>query len=219
MINLKNKKTIFGAILTLALGACGGFVYTTVGGNVKGLTTDGLSTLYMGNEANFTSKLIADGPFSFKVASRNRPVLPINSAERHLRLLFSGYRFGSPEGIGMTTTVVLPAGDLSNQTTDSPSGESWGENPSPIFTAGSDGEVARRIGLLPAGPSSRRLLRTAKRASGLMPTSRDWERVVNRISSRAAGPLTDTYKRVSTDDARILPEGRQLCSFQTLGVE
>lgn len=53
----------------LALVACGGFVYTTVGGNVKGLTTDGLSTLYMGNEANFTSKLIADGPFSFKVAS------------------------------------------------------------------------------------------------------------------------------------------------------
>lgn len=55
--------------MTLALVACGGFVYTTVGGNVKGLTTDGLSTLYMGNEANFTSKLIADGPFSFKVAS------------------------------------------------------------------------------------------------------------------------------------------------------
>lgn len=53
----------------LALVACGGFVYTTVGGNVKGLTTDGLSTLYMGNEANFTSKLIADGSFSFKVAS------------------------------------------------------------------------------------------------------------------------------------------------------
>ncbi len=53
----------------MALVACGGFVYTTVGGNVKGLTTDGLSTLYMGNEANFTSKLIADGPFSFKVAS------------------------------------------------------------------------------------------------------------------------------------------------------
>ncbi len=69
MINFKNKKTIVGTILTLALVACGGFVYTTVGGNVKGLTTDGLSVLYMGNEANFTSKLVADGSFSFKVAS------------------------------------------------------------------------------------------------------------------------------------------------------
>lgn len=69
MINLKNKKTIVGSILTLTLVACGGFVYTTVGGNVKGLTTDGLSTLYMGNEANFTSSLNSDGPFSFKVAS------------------------------------------------------------------------------------------------------------------------------------------------------
>jgi hypothetical protein len=69
LINLKNKKTIVGTILTLALVACGGFVYTTVGGNVKGLTTASLSTITMGNEANFTSTLNADGPFSFKVAS------------------------------------------------------------------------------------------------------------------------------------------------------
>lgn len=69
MINLKSKKTVVGTLLTLALVACGGFVYTTVGGTVKGLTTDSLSTITLGNEANFTSSLNADGPFSFKVAS------------------------------------------------------------------------------------------------------------------------------------------------------
>lgn len=69
MINLKNKKTIVGTLLTLALVACGGFVYTTVGGNVKGLTTDSLSTIILADEANFRSSLSADGPFSFKVAS------------------------------------------------------------------------------------------------------------------------------------------------------
>lgn len=69
MINLKNKATIVGTVLTLALVGCGGFVYTTVGGNVKGLTTDGQSTLRLGNEANFISTQSADGPFSFRVAS------------------------------------------------------------------------------------------------------------------------------------------------------
>lgn len=69
MIKLKNKVTIIGAALTLALVGCGGFVYTTVGGNVKGLTTDSHSVLTLANEGNFTHTLTADGPFSFKVAS------------------------------------------------------------------------------------------------------------------------------------------------------
>ncbi|MDO9191808.1 MAG: hypothetical protein Q7U12_02825 [Undibacterium sp.] len=69
MVNVKNKAIIAGAALTLALVGCGGFVYTSVGGNVKGLTTDSLSVLTLGNEANFTSVLNADGPFSFRVAS------------------------------------------------------------------------------------------------------------------------------------------------------
>jgi hypothetical protein len=69
LINLKNKAAIIGATLTLALVGCGGFVYTTVGGNVKGLTTDSLSSLTLANEGNFTHTLTADGPFSFKVAS------------------------------------------------------------------------------------------------------------------------------------------------------
>lgn len=60
---------VFGAVLTAALVGCGGFVYTTVGGAVKGLTADNQSVLYLGNEANFTQKLTADGPFSFRVAS------------------------------------------------------------------------------------------------------------------------------------------------------
>lgn len=60
---------IFGSILSVALVGCGGFVYTTVGGTVKGLTTDNLSVLYLGNEANFSQKLTADGAFSFRVAS------------------------------------------------------------------------------------------------------------------------------------------------------
>ena len=49
--------------------ACGGFVYTTVGGNVKGLTTDSLSIITLADQANFRTTLKADGPFSFKVAS------------------------------------------------------------------------------------------------------------------------------------------------------
>lgn len=53
----------------MALVGCGGFVYTTVGGTVKGLTTDNLSVLYLGNEGNFTQKLTADGSFSFREAS------------------------------------------------------------------------------------------------------------------------------------------------------
>ena len=49
--------------------ACGGFVYTTVGGTVKGLTTDKLSTITLADEGNFRTSLNVDGPFSFKVAS------------------------------------------------------------------------------------------------------------------------------------------------------
>ena len=65
MVKTKNKAIIAGAILALA--GCGGFVYTTVGGTVKGLTTD--SVLVLKNEGNYTSRITADGPFSFKVAS------------------------------------------------------------------------------------------------------------------------------------------------------
>lgn len=69
MINFKHKAFIATAALTLALVGCGGFVYTSVGGTVTGLTADKLSVLTLGNEANFTSTLSTDGPFSFRVAS------------------------------------------------------------------------------------------------------------------------------------------------------
>ncbi|MBC7405039.1 MAG: hypothetical protein H7252_05070, partial [Cytophaga sp.] len=69
MIKLKNKVIFIAAVVSLALLGCGGFVYTTVGGNVKGLITDRLGSLILANEGNFTRTLIADGPFSFRVAS------------------------------------------------------------------------------------------------------------------------------------------------------
>lgn len=63
-----NKKTAsLGALVGLVLVGCGGFVYTTVGGKVTGLTTG--STIVLKNEANYTSTLSADGNFSFRVAS------------------------------------------------------------------------------------------------------------------------------------------------------
>lgn len=65
MIKLKNKTSVISAALAMALVACGGFVYTTVGGHVTGLS----GTLVLANDANFSRTLSADGPFSFKVAS------------------------------------------------------------------------------------------------------------------------------------------------------
>jgi hypothetical protein len=69
LIKFNIKKTTVGFTLTLLLIGCGGFVYTTVGGKVAGLTTDKLSVITLADEANFQVSLNADGPFSFKVAS------------------------------------------------------------------------------------------------------------------------------------------------------
>lgn len=69
MIKLNKKLAIIGSALVVALVGCGGFVYTTVGGSVKGLTTDGKSTLVLINDASYSQTLTADGTFAFKVAS------------------------------------------------------------------------------------------------------------------------------------------------------
>lgn len=55
------------SLCALALAACGGFVYTTVGGTIKGLTTG--STLILVNETNYNHTTSVDGNFSFQVAS------------------------------------------------------------------------------------------------------------------------------------------------------
>lgn len=68
-MNLNIKKSSVGILLGFSLIACGGFVYTTVGGNVNGLTKDGQSKIVLADQANFRFTLGADGPFSFKVAS------------------------------------------------------------------------------------------------------------------------------------------------------
>ena len=70
MINFKNKALIIGSVLAVA--ACGGFVYTTVGGNVTGFpgdTTDQSEVLRLADAGNFSQTLKMNGPFSFKVAS------------------------------------------------------------------------------------------------------------------------------------------------------
>lgn len=67
LVKSKNKITILSAALALLLAGCGGFVYTTVGGSVTGLTTG--SVLVLRDDAGYKSTLVADGTFSFRVAS------------------------------------------------------------------------------------------------------------------------------------------------------
>jgi hypothetical protein len=69
LIKLNKKLAIIGSTLLAALVGCGGFVYTTVGGSVKGLTTDGKSVLVLVNDASYSQSMSADGAFSFKIAS------------------------------------------------------------------------------------------------------------------------------------------------------
>lgn len=76
--NLKKNKTLLlgiGAVLSLV--ACGGFVYTTVGGNVTGLTKD--SSLVLQNEGNYTVVMTQSGPFSFKAASNAAYVISVKT--------------------------------------------------------------------------------------------------------------------------------------------
>lgn len=77
MAKAKNKVILISAVLASALIGCGGFVYTTVGGNVKGLTSGSL--LVLKNEGNYTERLIADGPFSFRVASNGSYAITVGS--------------------------------------------------------------------------------------------------------------------------------------------
>lgn len=62
----KTTKLIAG-LVAVVLAGCGGYVYTTVGGTVTGLTTG--SVLILKTDTNYTSRLTADGSFSFRVAS------------------------------------------------------------------------------------------------------------------------------------------------------
>ena len=69
----KTSLVLLASSLLLALAACGGYVYTTVGGTVTGLGNSAAGTsggtLKLRNEGNFVQLLTVDGPFSFKVAS------------------------------------------------------------------------------------------------------------------------------------------------------
>ena len=66
-----NKSKIAGILggVAIVLAGCGGFVYTTVGGNVTGLGANNVNTIVLKNEGNYTQTLTADGPFSFTEAS------------------------------------------------------------------------------------------------------------------------------------------------------
>lgn len=68
MIKLNKKVAVLSALIAGVLVGCGGFVYTTVGGTVKGLTTTG-SYLVLVNEVGYTQAMSVDGSFSFRVAS------------------------------------------------------------------------------------------------------------------------------------------------------
>ena len=69
LIKLDKKLAVIGSAFAVMLVGCGGFVYTTVGGTVKGLTSDNTSKLTLVNEAGYSTEMTADGTFSFKVAS------------------------------------------------------------------------------------------------------------------------------------------------------
>lgn len=67
-----NVKSVAGFVaLSSFLAACGGFVYTKVGGTVKGLPATG-AVLVLANENNFSTTMRADGEFSFRVASNGK---------------------------------------------------------------------------------------------------------------------------------------------------
>jgi hypothetical protein len=61
----------------MTLVACGGFVYTTVGGTVTGLVTG--STLVLKNELNYTYSMTIDGSFSFRVPSDGNYVISVGA--------------------------------------------------------------------------------------------------------------------------------------------
>jgi hypothetical protein len=67
LTKLNKKSAMLVFFLPTVLAACGGFVYTTVGGNVKGLTTG--STLVLVNELGQQVSQTVDGSFSFRIAS------------------------------------------------------------------------------------------------------------------------------------------------------
>jgi hypothetical protein len=67
LMNLSKTTWVVGSALLLGLTACGGFVYTTVGGNVTGLVEN--SKLVLQNEGGFRAELTKDGSFSFQAAS------------------------------------------------------------------------------------------------------------------------------------------------------
>ncbi|WP_394781553.1 hypothetical protein [Undibacterium sp.] len=78
------KKLKFGTVaavvgLIAVLAGCGGFVYTTVGGTVKGLPTDGTNSLTLTNDQNYRVGVTTDGPFSFAVASDGAYVISVLS--------------------------------------------------------------------------------------------------------------------------------------------
>lgn len=66
-----NKKWAALSALVVSASAvligCGGYVYTSVGGTVTGLGTG--NSLRLANEKNYVKDIMADGPFSFEVAS------------------------------------------------------------------------------------------------------------------------------------------------------
>lgn len=68
MIKFNKKAVAFASLFAGILVGCGGFVYTTVGGTVKGLTTSG-SYLVLVNDAGYRQPMTNDGSFSFRVAS------------------------------------------------------------------------------------------------------------------------------------------------------
>jgi hypothetical protein len=79
LIKLNKKLAIIGSMFAVVLVGCGGFVYTTVGGTVKGLTTDGTSSLVLVNDGGYNTTLTADGTFSFKVPSNGAYTISVYS--------------------------------------------------------------------------------------------------------------------------------------------
>jgi hypothetical protein len=80
MILFKSKMTLVGAVVVTAIVVgCGGYTYTTVGGQVTGLGDASALTLLTGQ--GFSQTLTADGSFSFKIASNQSYAIATTQAE------------------------------------------------------------------------------------------------------------------------------------------
>ena len=105
-VYILNKSTLafISGSIGLVLAGCGGFVYTTVGGTVKGLGSG--DTLVLRNDTNYTKTITADGTFAFNVASNGSYSISILSQPNSVNCAVSNGT-GAMTGDAAVTSVAV----------------------------------------------------------------------------------------------------------------